>query len=446
MIESLGNAFIDLRETISGNSYTWFGLHKPEQIKTVTIHHTVTSRTTTPEQIAQIHLKRWGKNAGIGYHFLIGNEEVNGLAKVYYVGDLNSYRAHVFNKNIGNIGVSLIGNFEKGHDGYNGEPSNAQLQSTHLLVEWLKSKYPIQNVLRHKDQQATACPGNTSDNWFNKIIQGVLMSVVADRLVVKDSKSSKCYGLKGGRIHLYKTGEEYTAENKWEWLRELTPKALNELLKINNIGNQILIKGDKTAPVYYLDTKNNKFVQFTENGFLKDYEWSWIVTVPENTLKTLMESFSILKTVTTLEKSLADKEKEVFVKNAQIKALEDKNKELITKCDLIVKTQALKEKEFNDLVRERDNLKREFELIQSENKNIKNSYETEISKLENLLREATYNWQKDIDQKDSTIKDLEYQHKLIIELKDREIEELRKGELGKISIGDLIKRILKLKI
>lgn len=171
-VSSLGSKFIDYRTPILGDSFNWHWVRPLSQPQYLAIHHTAGPDTQTPDQIAAYHVnsRGWG---GVGYHFLIAK---NGT--VYYVGDLTTARAHVYNYNHLAIGICLIGNFTAGK-----MPSTDQIQSAHLLCVKLLFQTPeLSNVngwedlVGHKQFAATACPG---DNWpqiRQKIITGIGVS------------------------------------------------------------------------------------------------------------------------------------------------------------------------------------------------------------------------------------------------------------------------------
>lgn len=175
-------AWLDWRGKYPGG-FGWRGDRPLSSVKKLIIHHTVTNPSGNAEQeantIYQIHAntKKWG---GIGYHFLITTEIVNGFAKVAYVGDIGSIRAHapdtkgVFSPaGYGNyyfIGISFIGDFTK----Y--PPKPEQLRSAYELVRELiygeDQRLPLLTdwncIAGHKETDPTACPGN---QWDYKQLQ-----------------------------------------------------------------------------------------------------------------------------------------------------------------------------------------------------------------------------------------------------------------------------------
>lgn len=170
-ISSLGSRFVDLRDAIPGDSFNWSWVRPLSQVKYLAIHHTASPDTQTPAEIANYHINsnKWG---GIGYHFLIARD-----GTVFYVGDIATARANVANLNEQVLGICLIGNFTGGH-----EPTDEQLGSAHDLCDFFINHYPdIVNITGwdvvrgHKELpgQATACPGDTWDNWRPRLVSGV---------------------------------------------------------------------------------------------------------------------------------------------------------------------------------------------------------------------------------------------------------------------------------
>lgn len=167
-IPFLEDKFLDLRDTISGDSYNWSWIRPLSDIQYLAIHHTATENAQTPQDIADIHINKngWG---GIGYHFLVDKD-----GKVFYVGDISTARANVSNMNEKVIGIGLIGNFTEGR-----VPSAEQLSSTRILCNFLISDLTdLPNVSSweavkgHKELpgQATVCPGDTWKDWKQELL------------------------------------------------------------------------------------------------------------------------------------------------------------------------------------------------------------------------------------------------------------------------------------
>lgn len=165
-VPSLGNKYIDYRQPIPGNSFTWSWIRPLSQVKYLVIHHTAGPDTQTPDEIARYHIQSngWG---GVGYHFIISK---NGTT--YYVGDLSTARAHVKNYNHLALGICLVGTFMNGK-----KPTTEQLNSAHELCFRLLFQTPElinangwEDLVGHQQLQATACPGDTWNSYRQQII------------------------------------------------------------------------------------------------------------------------------------------------------------------------------------------------------------------------------------------------------------------------------------
>lgn len=131
----------------------------------VTIHHTDGAQTMTEAatmaqvraiQSYHIHGRaKEGKDVweDIGYHFLI-----DGAGRVIEGRPAETIGAHVAGANSNNIGIAMMGNFEKV------KPTPAQLESLARLVSFLALKYrqdpSRQGFLEgHRHYNSTDCPG-----------------------------------------------------------------------------------------------------------------------------------------------------------------------------------------------------------------------------------------------------------------------------------------------
>jgi hypothetical protein len=187
-VETLGDKFIDFRDEIYGNSFSFGPIIDARNVQFLTFHHEAVERKKHNYQggedwkrlangIAAFHVDHNGW-AGIGYHFLIMPD-----GKVIYVSDLSHGAANVANHNDINFGACFIGDFTKEL------PTDEQIMSAHLLAEWLLEQtpqYPNLNdwdrsIRGHKDWgdpktgvNVTACPGSSwPDDMKYRIKYGV---------------------------------------------------------------------------------------------------------------------------------------------------------------------------------------------------------------------------------------------------------------------------------
>lgn len=134
----------------------------------IVIHHGASSKNETAESFHQMHINRGFY--GIGYNYVI---EWDGTIKrgrpEWAIG------AHSIPVNSESIGICLVGDFTK-H-----EPNNQQLIVSTVLVRDILTRYPNAKVVRHKDTDATACPGNLFP-WetFLKGVQKVVYKTYND--------------------------------------------------------------------------------------------------------------------------------------------------------------------------------------------------------------------------------------------------------------------------
>lgn len=131
-------------------------LQKRSKTDMILLHHAVYNGDV--EGIDRIH-----KNKGwtcIGYHFYVRKD-----GSIYRGRKENTVGAHAYGSNYTSIGICAEGNFET--DTMSAEQKNSIIE----LVNYLKNKYGVTKVLRHKDVNATACPGKNYP--FDEIVNGV---------------------------------------------------------------------------------------------------------------------------------------------------------------------------------------------------------------------------------------------------------------------------------
>ena len=120
-------------------------LTKRSSTKYIIIHHRAGNGDV--QSIHQGHLGNgW---SGIGYHFYVRKD-----GKVYSGRPINTAGAHTTNYNSVSVGVCFEGDFDK-----ETKMSDAQLKSGQELIAYIKGKYPAAQIKKHRDFNATACPG-----------------------------------------------------------------------------------------------------------------------------------------------------------------------------------------------------------------------------------------------------------------------------------------------
>ncbi len=131
-------------------------LKKRSKTDTIILHH-ASAKSCTPEQVDSWHKQRgW---TCIGYHFLVRKD-----GTIYRGRPEDVIGAHASNHNSTSIGICAEGNFEI--------ETMPEVQKRALieLVSYLKKKYNITKVLRHKDIGSTDCPGKNYP--FEEIANG----------------------------------------------------------------------------------------------------------------------------------------------------------------------------------------------------------------------------------------------------------------------------------
>lgn len=111
----------------------------------IILHHAA-AKSCTAQQIHQWHLNNgW---SGAGYHFLVRKD-----GKIYRLRPENKVGAHASGSNSDSLGICFEGDFMSEKMGEKQRKAGAE------LVSYLKSKYGISKVQKHKDVCSTDCPG-----------------------------------------------------------------------------------------------------------------------------------------------------------------------------------------------------------------------------------------------------------------------------------------------
>lgn len=157
----------------------------------ITVHHTAdqenlsTVGQSDPREylkILQRHCQNnldWGD---LGYHFLISKD-----GRIWEGRPMKYQGAHAGNPtlNRGNIGVALIGNFDRT------KPSTAQVRSLQNLLASLCDLYRIEpsKIFGHGDLKTTGCPGKHLSSILRELVRKLENSNWARRKSETDSKS-----------------------------------------------------------------------------------------------------------------------------------------------------------------------------------------------------------------------------------------------------------------
>lgn len=112
----------------------------------IILHH-ADAKECSAEDIHRWHLNNgW---SGAGYHFLVRKD-----GKIYRLRPEDKVGAHAYSSNYNSIGICFEGNYMEE------DMPEIQKEAGKELIAYLKNKYGITTVQRHKDVCATSCPGD----------------------------------------------------------------------------------------------------------------------------------------------------------------------------------------------------------------------------------------------------------------------------------------------
>jgi N-acetyl-anhydromuramyl-L-alanine amidase AmpD len=127
-------------------------------INRITLHHEgwevvnftdVNTTMTRLQHIQRFHMKDrgWGD---VGYHYIIDR-----AGRVWEARPIQYQGAHVADMNEHNVGIMVLGNFEKQL------PSNIQMASAQMMTSFIMGQYsvPVHRVYTHQELKPTQCPG-----------------------------------------------------------------------------------------------------------------------------------------------------------------------------------------------------------------------------------------------------------------------------------------------
>ncbi|MEM6392559.1 MAG: peptidoglycan recognition family protein [Planctomycetota bacterium] len=156
------------RSAWTGQPPTLTEINPMRRVNRITVHHEGWSavyfadRASTAarlEKIRRIHTqdRAW---ADIGYHFIVDRS-----GRVWQGRELKYQGAHVKDQNENNIGVLVLGNFDKQ------SPSREQTASLVGLLKRLQSAYrvPTARIRTHQEYNPTSCPG--------KVLQAQMVAI-----------------------------------------------------------------------------------------------------------------------------------------------------------------------------------------------------------------------------------------------------------------------------
>ena len=135
----------------------------------IILHH-ADAENCSAEDIHSWHLNNgW---SGAGYHFLVRKD-----GKIYRLRPENKVGAHAYGANYDSLGICFEGNYMEE------DMPAEQVKAGKELVAYLKNKYNISIVQKHKDVCSTNCPGNKFP--FNEITN----SETSNEIIPKPSQN-----------------------------------------------------------------------------------------------------------------------------------------------------------------------------------------------------------------------------------------------------------------
>lgn len=142
-------------------TYNWNGsLKNRTSTKRIILHH-AESKSCTADDIHSWHLANgW---AGIGYHFFVRKD-----GSIYRGRPEEVVGSHAKGSNSDSIGICFEGSYMIETMG------QTQINAGRELVSYLKKKYGISKIQKHKDVCSTNCPGTNFP--FDEIVKEVVAS------------------------------------------------------------------------------------------------------------------------------------------------------------------------------------------------------------------------------------------------------------------------------
>lgn len=142
----------------SGDRYTRITVHHSADTLTPNLDGSLGSSSDALRRLQRYHMTTEGYG-DLGYHFMI-----DPTGRLFEGRELTWQGAHAgdFNKNKGNIGICLLGNFDTTR------PTRAALRTLENTLGNLRTQYSIskQRVYGHQELKSTRCPGTHMMRWL----------------------------------------------------------------------------------------------------------------------------------------------------------------------------------------------------------------------------------------------------------------------------------------
>jgi len=136
-------------------TWRWITVHHSAMPNPSPLDGSLWRSAAAVRRIQEAHMQ--GRDYGdLGYHFMI-----DPWGRVFEGRELKWQGAHTRDRNPGNVGVCLIGNFD------NERPTEAALRALRDVVDGFREKYsiPRRNVKGHGEWVGTRCPGTHLLAW-----------------------------------------------------------------------------------------------------------------------------------------------------------------------------------------------------------------------------------------------------------------------------------------
>lgn len=145
------------------------GLGRRWETTELIIHHAATP-CATAQQVHEMHQAPPRNWAGIAYNYYVCKD-----GSIYRGRPEYAAGGHTRGHNSISIGICFEGNFETDVMG------EAQFESGAELIEDIRSRYPNIKIIRHKDVEATACPGRNFP--FKEMIEDMTGEQIYQKLM-----------------------------------------------------------------------------------------------------------------------------------------------------------------------------------------------------------------------------------------------------------------------
>lgn len=263
-------------------TYDWASTLSTRKLTSRIILHHAEASSCNADDIHSWHLARgW---AGIGYHFYVRKD-----GSIYRGRPENKLGAHASGANNDSIGICFEGAYMKE------TMPTAQLNAGKELVAYLKNKYGITKVQRHKDVCATDCPGT---NFPFDEIAGASGSVSNNASADTSANSAPTSNLYDSWIanlqtELNSQGFRDSSGNKLVVDGIKGPKTLNacptvkkgakgnvtRLIqeRLNSVGFNISTDGIFGTNTYNAIKVFQKNRNLTQDGIVGPNTWSWLL-------------------------------------------------------------------------------------------------------------------------------------------------------------------------